>query len=172
MPNEELTSPIAKELLKDVERDIRDVQREYDAKLEELYELRAFLQQHIETRRSVTLEEVRDWFTDCTGPGMEPASLDEVAAGLGCSSGQLRAKGYIDKLLTQGTIMKVVLDTAGSPVRYQFNYFDHKQIRAGKYKKGERPKLRLVATRAVAGTSGKPRRARKTLIRRHRKGHR
>jgi len=129
-------------LLKDVDRDIASVQQELD----ELLTTRSFLLEQIEVRKGVTLAQVRDWITDCTGQNLEPATIDEIAQGLGCSVGQLRMKGFLKTLLKQGTIMKVLRDRK---VLYQFNYYDHPQVKPKKYKRDTT--LRLVGAVPLTG---------------------
>lgn len=151
--------------LKDVDKDILKAEQELAA----LLDLRDWLRGEVETRKSVTLADVRDWLVDCTSGAEEPATVAEIANGIGCSASQLRNKKFLDQLLSQGTIIKVVSDL--HPVRYKFDDFEHPIVKPRRYKR-KHMRLAYSSGGEVAGTGQQRLRGRKAEIKKGRRGHR
>jgi hypothetical protein len=128
-------APEMRDMLRDVRADIKARERE----LAELRESEAFLASQLETRRRVSLEQVRDWFREHTDIA-NPATIIEVAAGLDCSVGQIAMKGYLDKLVASGTIV-LVLSDMDKRHRYRFDAPEHKATKTFKRQNGRGPRI-------------------------------
>lgn len=155
-----------KQHLKDVEKDILKMEQELDS----LRSLRDWIKGEVETRKKVTLADVRDWLHDCTSGDEEPATVAEIASGIGCSPSQIIRKKFLLTLLNNGTIMKVVSDMSTQSHRYKFIDIEHDDLKPpNRYK---RKLLRLISGGEVSGTSRSKDRGRQAAIRKGRRGHR
>jgi len=145
-------------MLADVRAEIREVERD----LTELRATEAWLLGGLETRKRVTVEQVRDWFAENPSHVVSAATLGSL---LGCSAAQVRMR--LEPLLAAGTVIKVISDLPGTPVRYRFDVPEVGELRA----KPERV-VRVYSGGEVAGTARHAGLGRRVAQNKARRGHR